>query len=89
MALLEITVEQILSLIQQLPRDSRQAIYQALNQDLVAEVATDLDEETQVWLEADLTAPLPEYNWGEQGLPEGHPVRHVPGQGLMIQGIED
>jgi hypothetical protein len=89
MALLEITVEQILSLIQQLPRDRKQVIYQALNQELMAERETDCDEETKVWLEADLMAPLPEYDWGEKGIPEGYPVCYSPGQGLMIQGIED
>jgi len=89
MALLEITVEQILGLIEQLPRDRKQMIYQALNQELMAERETDLDEETKVWLEADFTEPLPEYDWGEQGIPEGYPVYHVPGQGLMIRGIDD
>lgn len=89
MATLEITVEQILNLIQQLPQESKQLIYQTLNRALEAESETDLDEDTRIWLEADLTSPLPEYDWGEQGIPEGQTIRHVPGQGLMIQGIDD
>jgi predicted transcriptional regulator len=62
MALLAITVEQILNLIQQLPRDRKQVIDQALNQELVAERETNLDEETKAWLEAGLTEPIPKYD---------------------------
>lgn len=35
-------------------------------------VASDL--ETQAWLEADLVRPLPEYDWGEAGVPTGEAV---------------
>jgi len=41
--------------------------------------------ETRMWLEADMSSALPLYEWGESGPPEGHPVRYVPGVGLVIE----
>ncbi|MEL6131356.1 MAG: four helix bundle protein, partial [Cyanobacteria bacterium J06628_4] len=40
--------------------------------------------ETQTWIEANLIEPLPTYEWDAEGIPEGLPVRHVPGKGVMI-----
>lgn len=44
--------------------------------------ATDAD---RVWLESDLSGPLPPYEWGLGGPPKGKPVRYVPGVGLVIE----
>jgi hypothetical protein len=46
-----------------------------------------LDEESRTWLEADLAGDLPEYDWGEAGIPPVQPVRFVPGQGLIVDGV--
>lgn len=89
MALLEVTVEQILTLIWQLSSGSKQVIYEALRQDLESEPDVNLDEETSTWLSADLTPELPEYDWGPAGIPEGLPVSHQPGQGLVILTGDD
>jgi hypothetical protein len=43
-----------------------------------------LDEESRTWLEADLAGDLPEYDWGEAGIPTVQPVRFVPGEGLVV-----
>ncbi len=54
-----------------------------------SDVGTDytLDPESQVWLEAELTQPLPPYDWGEAGEPEGQPVRYSPEEGFLV--LED
>lgn len=41
------------------------------------------DEDLQ-WMEGDLSAELPEYDWGPEGPPQGRPVYHVPGVGIVI-----
>ncbi|MEO1183017.1 MAG: hypothetical protein AAFX51_19780 [Cyanobacteria bacterium J06636_28] len=88
MALLEITAEQILTLIQQLPAISKRTIFDFLRQELESSDDSDelgsIDLETQTWIEANLTEPLPTYEWDAEGIPEGLPVRHVPGKGVMI-----
>jgi hypothetical protein len=43
-----------------------------------------LDEESRIWLEANLAGDLPEYDWGEAGIPVVQPVRFVPGEGLVV-----
>lgn len=45
---------------------------------------SDLDTASKQWLDSELTEPLPEYDWGPEGLPEGMPVKYVPGQGMVI-----
>ncbi|MEL6137738.1 MAG: hypothetical protein AAFQ61_05185 [Cyanobacteria bacterium J06626_23] len=89
MALLEVTVEQILVLIRQLSSGSKQVIYEALRQDLESEPVASLDEESSTWLSADLTPEIPEYDWGPAGIPEGLPVSYQPGQGLVILTSDD
>ena len=88
MALLEITAEQILTLIQQLPAISKRTIFDFLRQELESSDDSDelgsIDLETQTWIEANLIEPLPTYEWDAEGIPEGLPVRHVPGKGVMI-----
>jgi hypothetical protein len=50
--------------------------------DLVSPIAHDMD--TIAWLDADLAGDLPEYDWGEAGIPACQPVRFVPGEGLVV-----
>ena len=92
MALLEVTVEQIITLIQQLPVEGRQAVLSVLSQDLLSQDLQSefqpLDEESQVWLEADLVLDWDEYDWGDTGIPNGIPVRCVPGKGVVILGVD-
>ncbi|MEO1094363.1 MAG: hypothetical protein AAFX01_05635 [Cyanobacteria bacterium J06638_28] len=86
MATLAVSVEQILTLIQQLPLDSKQAIFEVLRQDVHDNslARTALDEESQDWLEAELVSMPPEYDWGQSGMLEGMPVHYVAGQGLVF-----
>lgn len=42
-------------------------------------------EEDRTWLDADLDK-LPEYDWGQNGPPEGKPVKYIPGIGLIVIG---
>ena len=90
MALLEISVEQILDLIQQLPLDSQQSIVEQLNQQL-AEKSPDseMDEESRIWLEADLAGELPEYDWGPEGVPKGVPVVCTEDGRIVILGADE
>lgn len=85
MAVLEVSAEQILELIQQLPLDRKRSIFEALRRD-ISEIssAPALDEESKTWLEADLAGELPEYDWGPEGIPEGLPVRYIPERGVAI-----
>lgn len=46
-----------------------------------------LDPESKAWLEADLTEPLPPYDWGPEGEPEGQQVIYTAAQGLVV--LED
>jgi hypothetical protein len=46
-----------------------------------------LDEESRTWLEANLAGDLPEYDWGEAGIPVVQPVRFVPGEGLIVDSV--
>jgi hypothetical protein len=43
------------------------------------------DTESQSWLEADLVGDLPEYDWGEGGIPSMTPVEYLSGIGLVIK----
>lgn len=93
MALLEITTEQILTLIQQLPAVSKRTIFNVLRQEVEASNDSDevesIDTDTQAWLDADLTEPLPFYDWGPEGIPEGLPLEHVEGKGVVVMGIDE
>lgn len=44
--------------------------------------------EDRDWLDSDLAPPLPPYDWGAGGEPEGRPVVYRPGQGLLILGVD-
>ena len=88
MALLEVTTEQILTLIRQLPTVSKRTIFDILRKEFEATNNADdvepINTDTRTWLEADLTESLPAYEWGPEGIPEGLPMQHVPGQGMVI-----
>lgn len=43
------------------------------------------DVESRSWLEADLVNDLPEYDWGEGGIPSMKPVEYVSGIGLVVK----
>ena len=62
----------------QLPPEGKQSVLAALGATQV------LDAETRDWLDADLGGALPNYDWGEMGVPEGIPVRYVVGEGMVI-----
>lgn len=43
------------------------------------------DLESQIWLEADLGDNLPDYDWGENGVPQGKPIEYLSGVGLVVK----
>jgi hypothetical protein len=46
-----------------------------------------MDAASIAWLDADLAGDLPEYDWGEAGIPAYQPVRFVPGEGLVVDEV--
>ncbi len=90
MAVLEISAEQILELIQQLPLDSKQSLFERLREDIAVSSmpVTELDEESRIWLESEMTEELPEYDWGPAGIPAGVPIICTPDQGIVIIGAD-
>lgn len=69
--------------------------WRELRQVISASVATATPEtlcsvepsgEDLAWLSADIGGELPLHDWAAEDLPAGHPVRFVPGQGLMTDG---
>lgn len=58
----------------------------ALLRDKDAQDGEDLDDESKAWLDANLAPPLPPFEWGPEGPPEGKPVVFVPGLGLVVEG---
>jgi hypothetical protein len=55
--------------------------------DLVSPSVDDMDTAASAWLDADLAGDLPEYDWGEAGIPVCQPVRFVPGEGLVVDEV--
>jgi excisionase family DNA binding protein len=51
----------------------------------LSQARAEMDRETRVWLEAEMSGAFPPYEWGESGPPKGQPVRYVPGSGLVIE----
>ena len=43
------------------------------------------DVESQSWLEADFVDDLPDYDWGEEGVPRAKPVEYLSGVGLVVK----
>jgi hypothetical protein len=76
---LDVTLEQVIHLVTQLPPEGKQSVLAALG------INQSMDKESRDWLEADLGGVLPDYDWGETGVPEGIPVRYVVGEGMMIE----
>ncbi|PZU91894.1 MAG: hypothetical protein DCE90_19255 [Pseudanabaena sp.] len=81
------TFTELLPNLQKLtPSDKLRAIqFLATELSKIENFATDDDTESQSWLEADLTNDLPEYNWGEGGIPSLKPVEYVSGLGLVVK----
>jgi hypothetical protein len=85
MATLELTSEQILMLVKQLPVAEKYALMSALNAEL-EQLQAIPDAETSEWLEAPLVDDLPPYEWGTDGMPEGKPIRYVCDLGFVVEG---
>ena len=67
------------------PDDKRKAI-QFLTAELSKRQTFSVkDLESQTWLEADLGDDLPDYDWGENGVPQGKSVEYLSGIGLVIK----
>ncbi len=50
----------------------------------------ELDEESRLWLEADLAPPMEPYDWGDVDPNTlGKPILYVPGEGIMVVGGKD
>ncbi len=80
------TFTELLPKLQKLnPSDKLRAIqFLATELSKIENFAID-DTESQSWLEADLTNDLPEYDWGEEGIPSMKPVEYVSGIGLVVK----
>jgi hypothetical protein len=75
---LDVTLEQVIHLVTQLPPEGKRSVLAALAMN------PSLDAESQMWLEADLGGVLPDYDWGKAGIPVGTPVHYVIGEGIVI-----
>ena len=75
---LDVTLEQVIHLVTQLPPEGKRSVLAAMGINQFA------DEESRDWLDADLGNASPDYDWGEMGVPEGIPVRYVVGEGIVI-----
>ncbi|OYQ63435.1 hypothetical protein B9G53_16825 [Pseudanabaena sp. SR411] len=80
------TFTELLPNLQRLnPSDKLRAIqFLATELSKIENFATN-DMESQSWLEADLVSDLPEYDWGEGGIPNLKPVEYVSGIGLVVK----
>lgn len=80
------TFSELLPNLQKLnPSDKLRAIqFLATELSKIENFATN-DQESQSWLEADLVNDLPEYDWGEGGIPSMKPVEYVSGIGLVVK----
>ena len=85
MATLELTTEQIITLVKQLPAAEKYALISALNAEL-EQLQTISDTETSEWLEAPLVDELTPYEWGTEGIPEGKPIQYVCDRGFVVKG---
>jgi hypothetical protein len=80
------TFTELLPNLQRLdPSDKLRAIQFLVNELSKTENFASDDIESKSWLEADLVDDLPEYNWGEGGIPSMKPVEYVSGIGLVIK----
>jgi hypothetical protein len=80
------TFTELLPNLQRLdPSDKLRAIQFLVNELSKTENFASDDIESKSWLEADLVSDLPEYDWGEGGIPSMKPVEYVSGIGLVIK----
>ncbi|MBD2318026.1 hypothetical protein [Phormidium tenue] len=80
------TFTELLPNLQKLnPSDKLKTIQFLVNELSKIENFATNDPESQSWLEADLVDDLPEYNWGEGGIPSMKPVEYVSGIGLVVK----
>ena len=80
------TFTELLPNLQKLNSSDKLRVIQFLVTELSkTENFADNDIESKSWLEADLVDDLPEYNWGEGGIPSMKPVEYVYGVGLVIK----
>jgi hypothetical protein len=80
------TFTELLPNLQKLNSSDKLRVIQFLVTELSkTENFADNDIESKSWLEADLVDDLPEYNWGEGGIPSMKPVEYVSGVGLVIK----
>jgi len=79
----EPSIEQVMQLVKELPIASQYTLLSALSAELNSQ---ETDVETQDWLETDLGEDLPAYEWGEEGILQGKPVRYLVGRGLVVEG---
>ena len=81
------TYTELLPNLQKLNPSDKLRVMQFLATELSkTENFVDNDMESKSWLEADLVDDLPEYNWGEGGIPSMKPVEYVSGVGLVVAG---
>ncbi|MBD2151545.1 hypothetical protein H6F44_15655 [Pseudanabaena sp. FACHB-1277] len=81
------TYTELLPNLQKLNPSDKLRVIQFLATELSkTENFVDNDMESKSWLEADLVDDLPEYNWGEGGIPSMKPVEYVSGVGLVVAG---
>jgi hypothetical protein len=80
------TFTELLPNLQKLAPSDKLRVIQFLTTELSkTENFTANDTESQSWLEADLVSDLPEYDWGEGGIPSMKPVEYVSGVGLVVK----
>ena len=80
------TFTELLPNLQKLNPSDKLRVIQFLATELSkTENFVDNDMESKSWLEADLVNDLPEYNWGEGGIPSMKPVEYVSGVGLVVK----
>jgi hypothetical protein len=80
------TITELLPNLQKLAPSDKLRVIQFLTTELSkTENFTANDTESQSWLEADLVSDLPEYDWGEGGIPSMRPVEYLSGIGLVVK----
>lgn len=80
------TFTELLPNLQKLnPSDKLRAIQFLVNELAKVEDFGANDQESQSWLEADLVNDLPEYDWGDGGMPSMKPMEYISGIGLVVK----
>lgn len=80
--------QQVLAFIEFLLWQQDRSIQPAISTEVVPSEVLPIDRQTPAWLEEDLGLDWQEYDWGEEGIPMGKSVRCVPGQGIVIVGVD-